>query len=139
METPGWSEKLSVGHPVLDAHHRHLFELAHRAIALGAGTIDRDAVRALLDELIGYTAYHFDEEERLMALAGFPFLDLHRDSHRGIVLRLHDLSDSTADRPLAVVVVETAQFLAAWLVHHIEIEDFDYKPFIIATAFPPPG
>ena len=127
---PCWTEDLSVGHPLLDEHHRRLFELSSRAIELSDGLGDKAAVRRLLDELIAYTAYHFAEEERLMAEAGFPFLDLHRDSHRGIVLRLEDLSSAADQRSPAAIVFDTAQFLADWLVHHIEIEDSEYKPFL---------
>ena len=129
-DLPRWSERLSVGHPTLDQHHRRLFALTDRAAEMAVGAADRIAVRELLDELIRYTAYHFAEEERLMAAAGFPFLDLHRDSHRGIVMRIEDLADTANDRPPAAILTETALFLAGWLVHHIEIEDFEYREFV---------
>ena len=100
-DLPKWSERLSVGHPTLDQHHRRLFALTARAAELAETATDHAAVRELLDELIRYTVYHFAEEERLMAAATFPFLDLHRDSHRGIVMRIEDLAETTKDRPPA--------------------------------------
>ena len=130
MTIPQWTEALSVGHRLLDGHHRALFQLANRAAAMGAEDPTPDAVRTLLNELRHYTNYHFSEEERLMAESGFPFLDLHKDAHKGIALRLDDLYDSVAEKPANRILSEAALFLANWLIHHIEIEDFVYKDYL---------
>ena len=134
IEFPQWSERLSVGNAVLDQHHRQLFALTGRAARLVEGGADLAQLRELLNELVRYTAYHFAEEERLMAAAGYPFLDLHRDSHRGIVMRIEDLAATANRRPLGAVLADTALFLSGWLVHHIEIEDFEYRDCVGTTA-----
>jgi len=129
-EVPQWSEALSVGHPTLDDHHRRLFELAGQAFAIR----DANAAGAMLDELLRYTVYHFAEEERLMAAADYPFIELHRDAHRGIALRLEDMVETAAQRPQEELWAEIAVFLSNWLVHHIEIEDFEYREVLAAAS-----
>lgn len=124
-----WTESLSVGNPTLDDHHRHLFDLLARVAGIGASP-GLEAVRAVFDDLADYIGYHFAEEEAMMAEAGFPFLELHTHSHRTIALRVADMSSSLAPGNVERVARELHDFLAGWLVHHIEIEDFEYRPFL---------
>jgi hemerythrin len=126
-----WTESLSVGNPTLDDHHRHLFTLLDRVAGVGAGP-DLGAVRAVFDDLADYIGYHFSEEEAMMAEAGFPFLELHRHSHKTIALRVADMAASLAPDNVERVAGELYAFLTGWLVHHIEIEDFEYRPFLTA-------
>ncbi|KIL99985.1 Hemerythrin [Paramagnetospirillum magnetotacticum MS-1] len=125
-----WTESLSVGVPKLDEHHRHLFHLLDRIDGLAEAGLAQDDVRSVFDELNNYIAYHFSEEEAMMERAGFPFLDLHRHSHQTIAMRVAEMSATLSVANVERVVRELHDFLAGWLVHHIEIEDFEYRPFM---------
>jgi hemerythrin len=125
-----WTENLSVGVPVLDQHHRHLFDLLAQIAALAEGGMALDSVRAVFDELNRYIAYHFSEEEAMMERADFPFLELHRHSHQTIAMRVSDMSAALSGDNVERVARELHDFLTGWLVHHIEIEDFEYRPFL---------
>jgi hemerythrin len=125
-----WTENLSVGNPTLDQHHRHLFDLLDQIAEMGASGLGLDAVQAVFDDLNGYIAYHFSQEEAMMERAGFPFLELHRHSHQTIAMRVADMAAALSAANIERVTSELQQFLAGWLVHHIEIEDFEYKPFL---------
>lgn len=128
-----WSESLSVGEPTLDAHHRRLFELLAELDRLTANG-GLEAVRAVLNELNRYIAYHFAEEEAIMERAGFPFFELHRHSHRTIALRIADMTAALTADNVAAAVRELHDFLNGWLIHHIEIEDFEYRPFVTGES-----
>ncbi len=125
-----WTESLSVGHPTLDQHHRHLFDLLAQIAEMGAGGLGLDAVKAVFEDLNGYVAYHFTEEEAMMERAGFPFLELHKHSHQTIAMRVADLYAELSVANVERVTGELYEFMTGWLVHHIEIEDFEYRPFL---------
>lgn len=127
---PAWTESLSVGVPVLDEHHRHLFHLLATLDGMAGGGVGQDAVRSVFDDLNGYITYHFAEEEAMMARADFPFLELHRHSHQTIAMRVADMSAALSMANVERVIRELHDFLTGWLVHHIEIEDFEYRPFL---------
>lgn len=129
MGTSQWTVDLSVGHDVLDEHHRTLFDLLAELNA-GKLTATEAWARGLSDRLMSYMDYHFREEEALLQAAGFPFLQFHRGSHQAIAMRMRGLLDGLGQRPLTEVLAEVEGFLEDWLTHHIEIEDFEYKPYL---------
>ena len=129
-----WTESLSVGNPILDAHHQHLFDLLGQIARMGAGGLALEPVRAVFDDLNGYIAYHFAEEEAMMEKAGFPFLELHKHSHQTIAMRVDELSATLSVANIERVTGELYDFMTGWLVHHIEIEDFEYRPFLTGGA-----
>jgi len=125
-----WTENLSVGVPMLDEHHRHLFDLLAQLDAMAESGLSLADVQAVCADLNHYIAYHFAEEEAMMERAGFPFLELHRHSHQTIALRVADMSAALSVANVERVARELHDFLVGWLVHHIEIEDFEYRPFL---------
>ena len=129
-----WTQDLSVGVDILDEHHRRLFALLAEIESAGADSGGLEAVKRVLTELVDYIAYHFIEEEAMMERADFPFLELHRHSHQTIAMRVSDLAFGLDDSNFTRIATELRVFLSGWLVHHIEIEDFEYRPYINKTA-----
>ena len=127
METVAWTQDLSVGHETLDQHHQRLFALLAE-MEQGEGGFD--AVATSLAELTDYIAYHFSEEEAMMQRGGFPFFELHRHSHQTIAQRVGDMVAGLSAANFQRVATELRGFLSGWLIHHIEIEDFEYRPYI---------
>ena len=132
--TPRWTPDLSVGHKELDRHHQTLFDLLARldhGLETGQGT---DWAQAMGQELTAYADYHFQAEEALLEAADYPFLQFHRATHQPIALRMHALVAQLAGPPLDQAVRDLRDFVADWLAHHIEIEDFEYKPYLDGNA-----
>lgn len=125
-----WTQDLSVGVDILDQHHQRLFALLAEIEAAGADSGGLAAVKGVLAELVDYIAYHFTEEEAMMERANFPFLDLHRHSHQTIAMRVSEMAFGLDDSNFTRIATELRGFLSGWLVHHIEIEDFEYRPYI---------
>ena len=130
METPQWTPGLSVGHEMLDEHHRILFRLLAEISQGLTGSGDEDWARGIGAQLLSYMDYHFHAEEALMAAAGYPFLPLHQASHQAIAMRMQALLEPLGQRPMAEVMAGVRDFLGNWLSHHIEIEDFEYRPYL---------
>lgn len=133
MDTPKWTLALSVGNDVLDEHHRTLFALLAE-LSEGMTGATEDWAMDLGRRLTDYIDYHFREEEAALETAEYPFLAFHRASHMAIAMRMRDLLDGLGKQPLAEVLPDVRDFLADWLSHHIEIEDFEYKSFLAATT-----
>ncbi|ARJ67408.1 hemerythrin [Magnetospirillum sp. ME-1] len=126
-----WTDSLSVGVPKLDEHHRHLFSLLARIAAMVEERgLSLDALGSVFAELNSYIAYHFAEEEAMMERAGFPFLELHRHSHQTIAMRVADMAAALTADDMENTARDLHGFLTGWLIHHIEIEDFEYRPFL---------
>lgn len=130
MAVPQWTPDLSVGNDVLDGHHQTLFTLLAEIDAGITAGLGEDWARAICQRLTEYMGYHFREEEALQEAAGFPFLQFHRGSHQAIAMRLSALLGGLGQQSLAQVMADIRDFLADWLTHHIEIEDFEYKPYL---------
>jgi len=127
-DTVTWSDDLSVGVDSLDQHHRQLFALVEELPR--ASDIGIEAVTGVLAQLTDYVTYHFAEEEGMMERSGFPFLDLHRHSHQTIALRVAEMTANLRQDNFGIVAEELRTFLSGWLIHHIEIEDFEYRPYL---------
>lgn len=130
MAVLAWTEDLSVGVALLDGHHKRLFDLLaelYRVVQAGGS---ETAVGAALDELVAYTEYHFQEEEKMLEAAGFPALDAHRKVHKALTAQVIRMRDDYRMDPRTVYAAELFQFLSGWLVNHIKIEDFSYKPVL---------
>jgi hemerythrin len=125
-----WTESLSVGNSTLDAHHQYLFDLLNQIARMGTGGLALDSIQAVFADLNNYIAYHFTEEEAMMEKVDFPFLELHKHSHQTIAMRVADLSATLSAANMERVTRELYDFMTGWLVHHIEIEDFEYRPFL---------
>ena len=119
-----WSEKMSVGNPILDRDHRTLIGLVNQ-MSQPANRQDRAVLEFVLDELLDYTVAHFAREEDYMRQFDFSDLERHISIHRGLTNQLVDIRNSfiTGNRDMGV---EVSDFVANWLRNHIMREDQRY-------------
>ena len=124
-----WTEAMSVGVPALDADHRCLV----RIINLLEDAEGNDAGRVIaivMDTLSVYCRYHFAREEQVMNACGFPALTFHRREHEGFCRTIAGMAEREVD---AAAAQELLEYLKAWLLHHILIQDMAYKPYVAET------
>ncbi len=117
-----WTDALAVGHPRIDADHRHLVDLGnrlHKAVSDGSA---RSVIGGVLTELVEYTVAHFGREETLMDLSGYPGTAEHKKEHAALIKTVSELANDFA-RNKASVTTDTMEFLRGWLVHHIGESD----------------
>lgn len=129
-----WTDNLSVGVPLLDEDHRKLIGLINRVYQSVADGDGEQVVKAVLDELIDYTNYHFRREERMMEAAGYPDTDDHRGVHAELSDQVVDfrrryLADPSGFKPMTVF-----DFLSEWLMKHIIGRDLKYRPYLEGKA-----
>ena len=116
-----WDRSLETGLSDVDQQHRHLVDVTNRFGEL----LSQDHLRpadtdALLQDLIAYTEYHFDEEEKLMRAIGVDrrHTDLHQQEHQkffqdvSIIQREWAVKNMISGRDLF-------DYLVNWLIYHI--------------------
>ena len=129
-----WSGAYRSGHPLIDAQHQHLFQLANDLLdALLSGRPD-DEVSAAITGLMAAVVQHFRDEEAILAALGFPGLAEHARRHGGLVERALDLE--RAFRAGTLSTGRLFQFLAHEVVAtHLLKAD---REFFYLTAGPQP-
>ena len=117
ISTIEWSEAYSVDLPEVDEDHKVLLSLLNRCINITKQNTKNNELDAILDELLSYTQYHFEREEKIMEICEYPQLNKHKSTHRFFinVLAQHKMeyqrNELHAEKLLA--------FLRDWLNIHI--------------------
>lgn len=128
-----WSEDLAIGVPVIDRDHRRLIEAIDR-VRSSVGVASVAEAKACVGEamamVLQYTHSHFDREEMLMRLSGYPGYEQHRSLHKAMVKRADALDAAFRARPSTFTAKRFCDEVAGWLVGHITAEDVKIKPWV---------
>ena len=119
-----WSDQLNLGIPSVDQQHQHLVAILNQldeAVALG---YEPQKVLSLIDELVDYAHYHFDNEEQLMLDSGYDseLFGKHQIQHQEFVKRIRQ-EQSKAQNDPDTVSNSLIDFLVEWLMGHILFSD----------------
>ncbi len=120
MTILNWNNQLELGIESVDKQHKHLIDLTNQldeAVAVGA---DRDTLIKIVNELIGYTVYHFRHEEQLMSAAHFnpTVYAVHEAEHKEFVAKMITVQrEVQAD--INALSEDLMDYLVNWLCHHI--------------------
>jgi hemerythrin len=116
-----WDQNFVTGLPEIDKQHRHLIMVTNEfGRLLSLNDVLTSDIENVYNELVAYTQYHFEEEEKLMAATGVDerHSSYHQQEHQAFlneVTQMHAAIDS--------INAETGQalleFLLNWLVYHI--------------------
>ncbi len=128
-----WRDSFSVQVAQMDNHHKRLIEIANAIMEQLYGEVDRDSLARALDALVDYTHFHFDAEEKLMALYDYPGASDHCNDHRNMVLQIAEYRQQVlgGDLPTRASFL---QFIESWLVDHMLDEDRKYGAFLNAKG-----
>ena len=128
-----WRETMATGAPALDADHQQLLRIVN-AVELAMSASRWDAIGGAFDALVRYTTDHFEREEKIMAMVGFPELDQHKRLHTELTAKARFLAErykaakEDADRKKIAQTLHT--FVQDWLVTHVIQEDLKVKPLL---------
>ncbi|MFH1872959.1 MAG: bacteriohemerythrin [Pseudomonadota bacterium] len=128
-----WSKSMSVGDLHIDEQHKILIDTINQLASADVSS-DRPLLAMIIDELVNYTVYHFEYEERLIESAGFPDMEGHRRAHRGFVEWVEDLREEFTYHRRRRLDDRILGYLRDWLREHILGEDRRYRPYIARRA-----
>lgn len=132
MDLDTWSERYTVGDPLVDAYHRVFFDVL-RTTEQSLDLSSAEAVQLRLAFLDQYAALHFESEEAIMATAGFPETDAHRELHRDFRRKVGDLQASFGAEPAPGLAREILVLMGDWWAEHILGEDRKMAPYVLGA------
>jgi len=69
----------------IDRQHQQLVSSLNRLNEAVTNNEPRENIDRIIDDVISYTRMHFETEERLMILSGYPEKDRHVDKHEELI------------------------------------------------------
>lgn len=127
-ERISWCDDYSVGNDEIDTDHKKLFDLFNNFVnAVNEERADSE-IQSVLADLVEYTDYHFDREERQMRDAGYPDYASHKKTHDDFVRQMLDINNAldAGGEPGAYVLT----VLGKWLTDHILGVDMDVGMYL---------
>jgi voltage-gated potassium channel len=123
------------GIATIDEQHRMLVRMVRElqdSIIDGRG---RDAISKVFDDLLEYTVYHFETEERLMKENDYPGCSEHIREHQELTQKVLELNQDKS----YVFTDSVIEFLVSWLKHHILESDKELGKFLVDLEEKRPG
>ncbi|MFM2090100.1 MAG: hypothetical protein RLZZ127_589 [Planctomycetota bacterium] len=109
------------GNQIVDEQHRQLLsDLKSLAEAAGGGTA-KASVGYWIDKFRDHCFGHFQDEEAVMAKAGYPDLAKHREAHKALTAAFSDLLETQMRGE--IVVLPSVLSVANRLLAHFHMED----------------
>ncbi len=105
-----WRDAFNTGIGQVDKDHRHLFSLIN--------LLEVNTVNQVLDELLSYVAEHFQHEEELMRLSGYPDMADHIRQHEQLTNSVAKIVSTTVTWT-PELIEQFRTFGLKWLVGHI--------------------
>lgn len=133
-----WTEKMAVGHAVIDQQHRELFRRFDDLIEACRQAGGKERIEALLGFLDNYVVSHFREEERMMDRHAYPGAYEHKAQHRHFIGQLDALKADLREKGVSAhLVISTNQILLKWIIRHIKSIDVQLGNFLKAHSQAP--
>ncbi len=129
-----WKDEFSVKNSEIDDQHKKLIEIGFnlsKIVTIKDGLDHYDEIIALLNELKQYTVYHFEHEEKLLALYGYEDLENHKEEHKRFVEKVIEMTSKDIDGNQKEITMDILMFIADWIERHIVKTDKKYSDFLI--------
>jgi hemerythrin-like metal-binding protein len=123
-----WKDEYSVGIALIDKQHRKVIELIDELFESIRDSRGDLIIRAVLDDLLDYSHYHFGLEEELFEKYGYENLATHVREHEHFTAKVGGLMVG-ASMNKECVPFETMDYLRDWFANHIQREDIVYGRF----------
>ncbi len=125
-----WTPQLSVGVQPIDNDHKLLVSLINQLYYVIEDGQDRETVGSVLNAFCEYAEYHFEREEMLMRVCGYPDLKKHKKAHDAVKVKVNDVHDDYAKSENMDLSEDVLDFIRAWFVEHLQKQDKLYQPFM---------
>lgn len=129
-----WTEDLAVGIAKIDEQHQELFRRISGLLLAIREQRCRNEIDGTLRFLDDYAKFHFSEEEKRMAEAGYAGLEAHKLLHAVYlknILELKRLAELPREGGMSYELSVTAnQIVVDWIRTHIMQEDKRFGAFI---------
>jgi len=119
-----------VGVKMIDDQHEKLAEMINYLDNALNTVGDIEEVKVLLNAIIGFAEYHFDEEEKFMLRNDYPDYNSHAEVHDRLKWHLTEVRNNL-EKTGAKLPESLAVYLRDWLINHID--ELDSKLSVIGA------
>jgi hemerythrin len=121
-----WNDICSIGMDLIDAQHKHLFEIGNQAYQLlkSGLQIDKyDDITLIVEDLRNYTKYHFKCEEDYMISINYSGYEDQKKEHANFIKELDAINLSNIDTDHQRHIEDLLGFIFTWILEHILKKD----------------
>ncbi|MEE9350904.1 MAG: bacteriohemerythrin [Thiotrichaceae bacterium] len=129
-----WKDAYSVGIESLDNDHRKLLNLINLLQTALHYPTGEEFEKQALEQVVAYTKYHFEREEKMLLEAGFADYDAHKRKHDAMINKVDEFMQDYESRGHDALEV-VALFLKNWLLKHINGTDKEYTSLLQEKGF----
>ena len=127
-----WNERFSVGVKSLDDQHECIIDVINTLKAQEASNAS-SLIFDLLSQLIVYSNQHFEAEEALLSQYKYPELQTQKNDHLDYSLKITEFYQAAINNK-STLPCEMLEYVSAWWVNHILVDDMKYKDFLKAKG-----
>ena len=128
-----WKDEYSVGIDSLDNDHKKLISLLNQFTMAYDYAMSEEYEREALNDLISYTKYHFEREEKLLEQHDYPDVIAHKAQHKKMIEQVNGFMDIYSEKGHDSLN-EISSFLSHWLINHINGTDKEYSELLIRNG-----
>ena len=128
IKSINWDPSYSVGVAAMDDDHKRLIYLFNELETASKYYTNKEFEEKALTEVVEYTKYHFEHEEKLMKENDYPGFDDHIKQHIEMIVKVNQIVEDYKNKP-DYAINEAVEFLRCWLVKHIQQTDQEYTEF----------
>ncbi|GHE83962.1 bacteriohemerythrin [Thalassotalea profundi] len=121
-----WKDEYSVGIEAIDNDHKKLLNLLNQVNTAYDYAMSESYEKEALTDLVNYTKYHFEREEKLMAENDYPELETHKLQHKNMIEQVDQFVERYNKEGHECLHI-ISDFLTQWLINHINGTDKAYS------------
>jgi len=124
-----WKDEYSVGITHIDQDHKKLINLLNQFTVAYDHAMSEEFEKKALEELIAYTQYHFEREEKLMSDNDYPDFEAHKAKHQEMIKQVSTFVDLYNEKGHDALK-DISEYLTVWLISHINGTDKEYSQYL---------
>ena len=123
-----WEDIYNTNIASIDTQHKVIIKILNELYEVVLVKKQENKLADILNELVQYTVYHFQEEEKLFEKYAFEEEVEHKNEHQKFIDKVNQFGKILESRK-AFIAVDLIEFLKDWLIDHIMITDQKYVVF----------
>lgn len=128
-----WSKTYEVGIAEIDEQHKKFIEIINRLFESKGTDTESSSIGKALTDIVDYTNFHFDSEEKHMQGNTYDRLYEHQGQHKILKKQLVKILEDLKFGKLKVGE-DLLEILQNWLIRHILQHDKEYSHFLRSTG-----
>jgi hemerythrin-like metal-binding protein len=120
---------MSVGNDIIDQDHRYLLCLFNSIELILSEKGLYDQLPFYFDQLLEYTQFHFDREEKIQLKSNYKGHYEHKQKHMQIIQRINEVSESLKNGEDGVKE-NLVELVREWVIDHVVQTDKEMTPHL---------